>query len=70
MTVDGVLLSLLRYQALEDVAERTSKARLPKVDGRLKYFNAQGILHKMEGSGAFANELGFLMAGAAVCATL
>lgn len=56
---------------MEGVAERVSEARLLEVDNVLKDVVAKGILNEMEGAFSdLADELGFLVTGGVVYATL
>lgn len=56
---------------MEDIAERVSEARLLEVDNVLKDVVAEGILNKMEGAvGDLTDELGFLVTGGVIYATL
>lgn len=56
---------------MEGVAERVSEARLLEVDNVLKNVVAEWILNKMEGAVCdLADELGFLVTGGVVDATL
>ena len=56
---------------MECVAERVGEAGLLEVDDILENVIAKGILDKMEGAvGDLADELGFLVTGCVIYATL